>query len=99
MKYCDICKEELRASVYRGAKVDGIRKYYHITCWRKLKLKNHTTICDEIELESWNNMPISMRVKDFCSHCEFKCEHGKELIKLNNIRKEEQKCQLIQKKE
>ena len=30
---------------------------------------------------SWESMPVVMRVSDFCSHCEFKCEHGKELIK------------------
>ena len=48
---------------------------------------SHTTMCDEIELDSWKVMPISMRVKDFCNHCEFKCEHGKRLIQLNNKRR------------
>lgn len=52
---------------------------------------SHTTKCDNIELISWNSMPISMRVKDFCSKCEFLCEQGKQLIQLNNIRKRGQK--------
>jgi hypothetical protein len=36
--------------------------------------------CDDINIRSWNAMPISMRVKDFCRHCDFLCDHGKELI-------------------
>lgn len=39
-----------------------------------------TIPCDEIVRTSWDNMPVTMRVNDFCKHCEFKCEHGKELI-------------------
>ena len=51
---------------------------------------NNTTMCDEIEAGAWRSIPVSMRVTDFCNHCEFKCDHGKELIKLNNERKEDQ---------
>ena len=51
-----------------------------------MTIKLDTTLCDDIELESWDAMPVSMRVKDFCSHCEFKCEHGKNLIVKNNLR-------------
>ncbi len=42
---------------------------------------SETIPCDEINMISWESMPVVMRVSDFCSHCEFKCEHGKELIK------------------
>jgi len=36
--------------------------------------------CDDIEVISWESMPRTMRVGDFCNHCEFKYDHGKQLI-------------------
>ena len=34
----------------------------------KIKGSSNTTMCDEIEAESWKAMPISMKVNDFCNH-------------------------------
>lgn len=40
--------------------------------------------CDYITLDSWYALPMTLRVKDFCSQCEFKCEHGQQIIKKVN---------------
>lgn len=40
--------------------------------------------CDEITQDSWDFMPKSIRVIEFCNHCEFKCDNGKELIDFMN---------------
>ena len=51
------------------------------------KFEKENIPCDDINLDSWNAMPMSLRIKDFCNHCEFKCEHGKEMNAI--LRKED----------
>lgn len=43
-------------------------------------MNNNTVPCNEINMDSWKAMPKTMRVKDFCRYCEFKCSHGEILI-------------------
>lgn len=46
----------------------------------------YTVACNNIESDAWDVMPIVMRANDFCKHCEIRCSHGKEIIRLNDSR-------------
>lgn len=68
MTQCDICGEHFRGRPDVGR------------CPSCIALNNNRVPCDEINRTSWDALPRSLRAKDFCQHCEFKCEHGRGLI-------------------
>lgn len=45
---------------------------------------NETTMCDDIDADSWDALPRTIRVGDFCKHCEFMCPHGRQIISQHN---------------